>query len=133
MECNASSVSCIVLRGVQNDVQGTARLEELPAGLRVTAHAEGLSPDAPVRLLLLSAGEEGAALDLGGADSTAAGIVHFTHIYPPVDLHLWDALALAEDWPSGRLAAAGWLRLPSGPVWRLAEAAARFLRIPPLM
>lgn len=118
-----------VLRSVKNAVQGTVQVEESPAGAVFTLRAEALPDVLPLRLMLLSAGEDGAVLDLGLADVPARGRLCMTRQYP-ANLSLWDALALAEDWPSGRLVAAAWLHAPSGPMWRLTEAATRFLAVP---
>ena len=118
-----------VLRSMKNAVQGTVQVEESPAGAVFTLRAEVLPDVLPLRLMLLSAGEDGAVLDLGLSDVPARGRLCMTR-QCPANLRLWDALALAEDWPSGRLVAAAWLHAPSGPMWRLAEAAARFLVVP---
>lgn len=118
-----------VLHSVKNAVQGTVRVEESPAGAVFTLQAEAFPDVLPLRLMLISAGEDGAVLDLGLADVPAQGRLCVTR-HCPVELRLWDALSLAEDWPSGRLISAAWLHQPGGPMWRLAEAAARFLAVP---
>lgn len=125
-----SSMIYVVLRGVRNELQGFVRLTEDAEALRVTLRAEGVPECGALRLLLLSGGEEGAAFDLGRMDAPREGSAALTRTFAPADLRLWDAVALAEDWPSGRLAAVGWLGGGEGPVWRLAEAAARFLAVP---
>lgn len=120
---------CAVLVGMRCGAQGSLLLLEDASGLTLRLQAEGL-PETPLRCLLLSAGEEGAALDLGAAHASPQGTLLLTRTGPPADLRLWDAFALAEDWPSGRLLLAGCLHGPAGPLWRLAEAARWYLRVP---
>lgn len=120
---------CAVLKGMHCGAQGSLRLLEDASGLTLHLQAEAL-PDTTLRCLLLSAGEEGAVLDLGGSHATPQGTLALTRTTPPAELRLWDAFALTEDWPSGRLLLAGWLHEPAGPLWRLAEAAGRYLQVP---
>ena len=119
-----------VLRGIRSQTQGVVRTQSLPEGLQFFLRAEGLPVDRPLRLLLVSSGEEGAALDLGRLDVSAQGTAGVCGLFPEVELRLWDAAVLVEDWPSGRLVAAAWLWTSTGPVWCLAEAAARYLNVP---
>lgn len=130
MECRTTEITYAVLRGMRNEVMGCMQIDSQTEGLRVTLRGDGLPESMPLRLLLLSIGEDGAALDLGIAAGSADGTIMLNRTVPPVELHLWDALALAEDWPSGRLVAAAWLRASAGPVWRLAEIAKWYLSVP---
>ena len=127
MKNSPSNLRHILLKDARGRTQGWARLAETDGTLQVEMQREAQEEGPPLRLLLISAGEEGAVLDLGAVDP-AAGCTAVQYITP---LRLWDALALAEDWPSGRLVVAGWLRETAGPLWRLAEAAAQFLQLPP--
>lgn len=129
MKHEQPEMSYIVLQGVRSGVQGFVKLETQPDALGVTLCAQGLPPERPLRLLLLSAGEDGAALDLGGGAASGEGSVQWSRQQPRVTLALWDAVALAEDWPSGKLAAVGHLGAAS-PLWQLAETAAHFLSVP---
>lgn len=127
MKNNPSNLRHILLKDARGRTQGWARLAEADGTLQVEMQREAQEAGLPLRLLLLSAGEDGAALDLGPVASDAG----CTTVQCSTSLRLWDALALAEDWPSSRLVAAGWLRETAGPLWRLAEAAAQFLQLPP--
>ena len=130
MEYRPANMMYAVMRSVRSDAQGYMRAESLAEGTRVTLRAEGMPENASLRLLLLSCGEEGAVLDLGAGVSSDEGMVSLCRVVPPVEMQLWDAAVLAEDWPSGQLAAAAWLTASAGPVWRLAEAAKWYLTVP---
>lgn len=119
-----------VLRGVRSQTQSVVRTQPLPEGVQLFLRAEGLPVDKPLRLLLVSSGEEGAALDLGEVVVSAQGAAGVCGLFAELELRLWDAAVLAEDWPSGRLVAAAWLWASTGPVWRLAAAAAQYLNVP---
>lgn len=125
----ASAMMYAVLRGVRNEAKGFVRAEERGQECQLTVRAEGL-PAAPLRLLLVSDGEDGAALDLGVVDGAADGTLSLCRSLPPAELRPWDALVLAEDWPSGALVAAAWLHGSTGPVWQIAETAKWYLKVP---
>jgi len=130
MKPRLSHLNYCVLRGMDSNALGFVRAEPTPTGLTFTIRAEALRSELPLRLMLLSRGEEGAAFDLGNVIPDTQGCINQTINCPALQLTLWDAIGLAEDWPSGRLLAAGWLRDPSGPLWRLMEAAAQYLAVP---
>lgn len=127
MSNSRSDMRHILLKDARGRTQGWVRLQEAGSRLHLEMQKEAQADGAPLRLLLLSAGEEGAALDLG----PVAPAADCTAVQCSSPLRLWDALVLAEDWPSGRLVAAGWLGEAICPLWRLAEAAAQFLQLPP--
>ncbi len=120
----------IVLRSTKEEICGFVRFENQSDAPLLTVHSPGLTDAAPLRLLLLSCGEEGAVQDLGAVHPDAEGYITPLVTVAPDELPLWDAVALAEDWPSGRLRAVGWLWNARGAMWRLKEAAARYLAVP---
>lgn len=120
----------IVLSSTEEEICGFVRLGNQSDSLPLTIHAPGLADAAPLRLLLLSCGEEGAVQDLGAVHPDAEGYIAPQASIAPGDLPLWDAIALAEDWPSGKLCAVGWLWDARSAMWRLKEAAARYLAVP---
>ena len=125
-----SGMTYAVMRGVRGGGEGFVRAEMTAEGTRVTLRAEGVPAEAALRLLLVSSGEDGAVLDLGRVTSTPMGAACGEWVVPAVEMRLWDAFVLAEDWPSGRLAAAAWLTASAGPLWRLAEAVRWYLSVP---
>lgn len=127
----AVSVRYVLLKGTDACMQGHIRFETSVSNTKLTLHAEGCRPGCPLRILLISCGEEHAVLDVGPIVPSENGVVRETRSLPPLKLRHWDAVVLAEDWPSAKLTAAGWLTGQSGARWRLQEAAARYLAVPP--
>ena len=121
----------IPLRAVRSGLRGFVRLEQTAHGWTADVQAGGAAANEPLRALLLCGDENGAAENLGLLEVAARDAAVLRRPLSAFEPRWWDALALAEDWPSGRIAAVGFLHEPPGcAVWQLQEAAARFLAVP---
>lgn len=129
MDQRQSTMIYAVLQGQHCEAQGFARMDTATETLCVSLAMPVGQPEGFLRILLLSSGNEGAVQHLGKTEFSASGRVWWTKQLPGIDLTLWDAVGLAEDWPSGKLVAAAWLGTP-GQMWQLAEAASHFLAVP---
>ena len=131
MHSNEATTVYAVLRAARGCPAGFVRLESSLEQLRIFLCTETAADTLPLRLLMVSAGDDGAVLDLGQPSVSKEGAVRWEQHRPPEPLKRWDAVVLAQDWPSAALVAVGWLREAAAPLWRIREAIEQFLRFPP--
>lgn len=131
MQVDPAKRRYIPLRSVRSELRGFARLEHTAKGWTADIQAGGEAANDSLRALLLCGDEIGAAENLGALEPAAQDAAMLKRTLPAFEPRLWDAIVLAEDWPSGRIAAVGFLHAPPGcSVWQLQEAASRFLSVP---
>lgn len=120
----------VLLRNAEKDITGYVQYLSDAENARITI--EGCVPPdiPPLRALLISTQGDGAVLDLGrlrGSDKQCVSLRWQGKTQPG----LWDAAILAEDWPSGKLYAAGMTdERRHTAAWQLAKTAADYLRMP---
>lgn len=119
----------VMLRPVQGEGGGFARLERQQGRCRVTLRACGL-PDAPVRAMLIAGEEPGSAvLDLGLMRPLAPGRAALCTKELPWHGG-WHTLVLAADWPGAQVLFAGQVKSPAPPLCQAQAAVARYLSLP---
>jgi len=121
----------IMLRPVDCQASGFARVEVSRGQGRIVIHASGL-PERGVRALLVSGRGEGCVLDLGTMAAGAPGCADLQKDHLPLPmLRGYDAVVLCTDWPEGTMLLTGSLsRPPRCTLWQLQEALRHYLRLP---
>ncbi len=120
----------VLLRGPSASVMGHACLEARQGRFQVSVQASGLAPESVCRVLLLATGTPSAALDLGLMHASARGCGALRRDAEG-NLHDWDALVLAADWPEARLIATAPLdEATHCRAWQLQSALAQYLSVP---
>lgn len=130
MNRHSSCLNYYTLQGMKNNIMGFVKLTSSSLGLHMTLHAEGIHSSYPLRILLSSADVDGAVLNLGRVYPNSQGVLDQSIICPTDQLTLWDAICLAEDWPSSCLLSIGDLNGNMKSYWRFAETISHFLSVP---
>lgn len=132
MESSLIDRHYVMLKPVQEEGNGFARLEEQGGRVSLLLRAQGLPSGQMVRALLVCGGRDGAALNLGLVAASRQGEGRLEgSISVPTTLARWDALVLATDWPEGRLLASGGISgMPACSNAALQEAVSHFLSVP---